>query len=118
MKSIAGVSLVLAFLTAGIAGPADTAKTEEDLKRAVPAAADSNAVETLRPQLAANPNTGPELPMAREPDRPAAPSAAPVEAATPAATQSRSPVWIILAVLVVMTARFVLKRLLSRSRPS
>ena len=117
MKSIARVSLVLAALAVQMAGAADTVKTAEDLRRGAVAMADSNEVERARPQLSANTNTGPEVPMARETNRPAVPSA-PVEAATPAATQPRNPVWIILAVLAVVAARFVLKRLISRSRPS
>jgi hypothetical protein len=118
MKRIARLCLALAFLAARAAGAADTPKAEEYLKREAPAAAESNAVEIPRPQLSANTNTGPELPMARETNPPAAPSVAPVEAATSTATQPRNPVWIILAVLGVIAARFVLKRLLSRSRPS
>ena len=118
MKRHARVSLVLAFLAASIAGAADTVRTAEDLKGGAAAVADSNEVERARPQLSANTNMGPEVPMARETNRPAAPSTAPGEAATPAATQPRSPVWIILAVLAVFAARFLLKRLISRSRPS
>jgi hypothetical protein len=91
---------------------------EEQAKREALAAANSNAVETPKPQLAANPKTVPEVPMARETNRPAAPSAAPVAAATPAATQPRNPWWIILAVLAVVATSFVLKHILSRSRPS
>jgi hypothetical protein len=56
--------------------------------------------------------------MARETNRPAAPSVASVAAATPAVTQPRNPWWIILAVLAVVAGSFVLKRILSRSRPS
>ena len=118
MKRIACVSLVLACLTARMAGAADSVNTAEDVRRQALAAVESNAAEIPRPQLSANTNTGPEVPMAREPSRPAAPSAAPVGTADPTATQPRNPVWIILAVLGVIAARFVLKRLLSRSRPS
>jgi hypothetical protein len=90
---------------------------EERAKREARMAANSNAVATPTAQLAANPNTGPEVPMARETNHPAARSAT-VAAATPVGTQPRSPWWVILAVLAVVTASFVLKRLLSRSRPS
>ena len=117
MKRIARVSLVLAALAVQMAGAADTVKTAEDLRRGAVAMADSNEVERARPQLSANTNTGPEVPMAREAIRPVGPSAK-AEVATPAATQPRNPVWIILAVLAVVAARFVLKRLISRSRPS
>ena len=82
---------------------------EERAKREALAATKSNAVEIPRPQLAANPNTGPEVPMARETNRPATPSAA---------TPARNPWWVILAVLAVVAGSFVLKRLLSRSHPS
>jgi hypothetical protein len=86
---------------------------EEKAKREALAAAKSNAVATPRPQMAANSKTAPEVPMARETNRPAAPLAT----ATPAATQPRNPWWVILLVLAVVTASFVVKRLLSRSRP-
>lgn len=86
---------------------------EEKAKREALAAAKSNAVATPRPQMAANSKTTPEVPMARETNRPAAPLAT----ATPAATQPRNPWWVILLVLAVVTASFVVKRLLSRSRP-
>jgi hypothetical protein len=91
---------------------------EERAKREALAAANSNPVAEPKPQLAANPQTVPELPIARETNRPTAPSATPVAAATPAATQPRNPWWIILAVLAVVAGSFVLKRILSRSRPS
>jgi hypothetical protein len=91
---------------------------EERAKREALAAANSNPVAEPKPQLAANPQTVPELPMVRETNRPTAPSAGPVAAATPAATQPRNPWWIILAVLAVVAGSFVLKRILSRSRPS
>ena len=92
---------------------------EEQAKREARMAANSNAVETPVPQMSANPNTGPEVPMARESSGPATPSATTsVAAATPPATQPRSPWGVILAVLAVVAGSFVLKRLLARSRPS
>ena len=91
---------------------------EEQAKRDALAAANSNQLAEPRPQLAANPQTGPEMPMAREINRPTAPATGPVGAATPAVTQPRNPWWIILAVLAVVAASFILKRILSRSRPS
>ena len=117
MKRIARVSLVLAALAVQMAGAADTVKTAEDLRRGAVAMADSNDVERARPQLSAITNMGPEVPMARETNRPAGPSAK-AEVATPTATQPRNPLWMILALLAVVAARFVLKRLISRSRPS
>jgi hypothetical protein len=115
MMRIASISLVLALALLRAASAADTIKTEEELKRE---AANSNSVETSRPQLSANPGAVPEVPMARETNQPAAPSAAPVVVATPEATQSRN-VWaIILAVLVLLVGKFALKRLRSRSGPS
>jgi hypothetical protein len=87
---------------------------EEQAKREAKAAANSNVLAEPRPQLAANPKTGPEVPMAWETNRPAAP----VAVATPAATQPWSPWWMILAVLVVVGGSFLLKRLRSRSGPS
>lgn len=91
---------------------------EEKAKREALAAANSNAVATPQPQLAANPTTVPEVPMARETSRPATPSVTIVAAATPAVAEPRNPWWIILAVLAVVAGSFVLKRLLARSRPS
>jgi hypothetical protein len=91
---------------------------QEQAKRDALAAANSNQVAEPRPQLAANSQTGPEVPMARETNRPTAPATGPVGAATPAVTQPRNPWWIILAVLAVVAASFILKRILSRSRPS
>jgi hypothetical protein len=91
---------------------------EEQAKREALAAASSNAVAIPQPQLSANPNTRPDVPMARETNHPAAPSAVLVSPASPAARESRSPWWIILAVLAVFAVRFVVKRLLSQSRPS
>ena len=118
MKRLAGVSLVLALAMLIAAGAADTAKTEVDLKREARMAADSNSVETPRPQLSEGTRFGLEVPMARETNMPAAPPAAPVEVASPAAAQSRN-VWaIILAILVLLVGRVVLKHLRSRSGPS
>jgi hypothetical protein len=115
MMRIASVSLILALALLRAASAADTIKTEDELKREV---ANSNSVETSRPQLSANPGAVPEVPMARETNQPAAPPAAPVVVATPDVTQSRN-VWaIILAVLVLLVGKFALKRLRSRSGPS
>src|ERR1019366_2206017 len=94
------------------ARPVNLEPIREETRRIV---AEERAKREAR--MAANPNTGPEVPMARETNHPAARSAT-VAAATPVGTQPRSPWWVILAVLAVVTASFVLKRLLSRSRPS
>ena len=91
---------------------------EEKAKRDALAAANSNQVAEPKPQLAANPQAVPEVPMAKETNRPAVSPAAPVAVATPAATQPWNPWWIILAVLVVLVGGYVLNRLRSRSGPS
>jgi hypothetical protein len=103
MTRLARVSLVLALLTAGMAGAADTAQT-----------ANSNEVESPIPQLSVNPNAGPEVPMARETNPPAAPDAT----ATPAVTRPRSPWRVIPAVLAVVAGSYLLQRRRARSRPS
>ena len=99
---------------------ADTRRivAEEQAKREARMAANSNSVETPRPQLSANPKTEPEVPMARETNRPAALVTAPVAVATPDTTRSRNIWGIILAILVLLVGRFALKRLRSRSGPS
>jgi hypothetical protein len=91
---------------------------EEKAKREAKLAANSNLVETPKPQLAANPHAGPEPPMAKGTNPPAVPPAVPAATATPAAPESRKPWWPVLAVLLVLLGSFVLKRLLSRSGPS
>jgi len=100
MKKSASAALVLALAMLGASG-ADTTN--------------SSTAEWPAPQLSANTNLGAETPMARELDRPAGPSAAPV---SPATTQSRN-IWaVIVAVLVLVVSRFVLRRLRSRSAQS
>jgi hypothetical protein len=80
--------------------------------------ANSNTVEWPTPQLSVNTNPRADVPMAREIDPAAAPPAAPVPPATPAAAPSRN-IWaVILAVLVLVVSRFVLRRLRSRSGQS
>jgi hypothetical protein len=81
---------------------------EERAKREAQAAANSNSVQTPRPQLSANPQTMPEVPMARETNAPA----------TPAASRSRNLWAILLAILAFVVVRIVLKRLRSRAGPS
>lgn len=90
---------------------------EERAKREARMAANSNRVEMPQPQLSAAANTAPQVPLARETNRPAPPTAAPVALATPATAEPRNPLWLILAVLAVVLGSFVVKRLL-RSGPS
>jgi hypothetical protein len=92
--------------------------TEERAKLEAQAAANSNLVATPTPQLAANPNAVPGVPMRKETTPLAVPPTAPATTATPAAPESRKPWWPVLAVLLVLLGSFVLKRLLSRSGPS
>ena len=101
MKRLASVSLALVLAVLRAASGADTAK--------------SNTVEWPTLQLSVNTNPGADVPMAREIDRPAAPPAAPVEVASPAAARSRNTWAIILAILVLLVGRVVLNRLRSRS---
>jgi hypothetical protein len=91
---------------------------EEEAKQKAQMAANSNAVETPKPQLAANSKIAPEVPMPKETNPPAAPAVVPVAVATPAAAESQKPWWIVLAVLAVLAGSFLLKRFLSRSRHS
>jgi hypothetical protein len=69
----------------------------------------SNLVESAIPQLAPNTNTGPEVRMARETYAPATPVPEPA----PAPPRSRNALWMIVAVLVLLVGRPLLKRLRS-----
>jgi len=91
---------------------------EEQAKREARMAATSNSVARPQPQLSANPGTQPEVPMVRETNRPAGPASAPVAVATPGAHRFQNLWAIILAILVLLTGRYLLKRLRSRSGPS
>jgi hypothetical protein len=91
---------------------------EARAKREAQAAATSNSVHTPTPQLSANLQTVPEVPMARETNAPAVPPATPVATATPEAAKSRNFWAIFLAILVFLVGRFVLKRFRSRAGPS
>jgi len=92
---------------------------EERAKQEAKMASDTNPIVAPKAQLAANAGAVPEVPMARQTEPPVVPSAAPVAVATPAATESRNPWWVILAVLAVIAGSFLVKRLLcSRSGPS
>jgi hypothetical protein len=105
---------VLAAATVNLAAAADAAKPAEDLKREAQIAAQSNLSDIPRPQLSANTNVGPEVPMARETN----PAAAPVARETPAAPRPRNTLWMVLAVLAVLLGSHFLKRLRSKSGPS
>lgn len=83
----------------------------ENARREAEAAANSNAVNQPKPQLAANPKALPEVPIARDTNPPATPAAT----ATPVTAERRNPWWLILAVLAVLAGSFLVKRLLSRS---
>jgi hypothetical protein len=86
---------------------------EEQAKREAQMAANTNQVEVPKPHMSA------EVKPAGESKPLAPPPAAPVAVATPAATRSRNPVWIILAVLAVLLGSYLVKRLLrSRLGPS
>ena len=74
-------------------------------------AADTTKVEMPKAQLKADAGPAPHVPV----PPPAKPPAAPVAAATPTAAASKNPLWLILAVLAVLAASFLAKRLL-RSR--
>jgi len=86
---------------------------EERAKREAQAAANSNSVKEPTPQLAANPKAVPEVPIVKETNL-----FAPPAAVAPPTAERRSPWWLVLAVLGVMAASFLVKRLLSRSDPS
>jgi len=92
---------------------------EERAKAEAKRAANSNAVAAPKTQLSAEVSPAPQAPVVRETNRPAAPAVGIVAAPTPAAAEPRSPLWLILAVLAVLAASFIVKRLLrSRSGPS
>jgi len=114
MKRIVFTFAVLAFAVVKMAGAANAAKPAEDLKREAQMAANSNLLDTPRPQLAANTNVGPEVPMAKETN----PAAAPVAQGAPLATRPRNTMWMVLAVLAVLLGSHFLKRLRARSGPS
>jgi hypothetical protein len=114
MKRIVTVFAVLGFVVFNMASVADAAKAAEDLKREAQTAANSNSVDTTRPQLGVNTNVGPEVPMVEE----TKPPAAPVAQGAPLAARPRNTMWMILAVLAVLLGSQFLKRLRSRSGPS
>jgi flagellar biogenesis protein FliO len=113
MMRFVGLFLVLAFAVVRV-----SAGAEADSKREARAAANSNLVEDPRPQLAANTNAGPEVPMVAETPRPASWSEPRVAEAASGAAQRRKTGWMLLAVLAVVAASYLLQRLRSRSDSS
>jgi hypothetical protein len=113
MKRIVGIFLIFAFATVKTAGAAEAARTHEDSNREAPVAASSNLAARPLPQLAANTNTAPEVPMVEEKTNLSA--ALP---AAPATAQPRNTLWMVLAVLAVVAGSYLLQRLRSRSGPS
>jgi hypothetical protein len=118
MRKVAGVSLVLGLALLSLAGAAEASKVEQDVKREAPAAANPNAEAWPTPQLSSNTATGPEVPMARETNLPAARPVAPDAVEAPPASQSRNVVAVIVAILVLIGSRIALRRWRSRSDPS
>lgn len=110
MRSIVSVLLILAFAAVMAFGGAETAlagSTTNSSPERIPV-----------PQLAANTNVGPEVPMAAEPPTPAPQPTPRVTEATPDSAQRRKTVWMVVAVVAVVAASYVLQRLRSRSDPS
>ena len=112
-RTLIGLVAVV-FTMVVMAGAADAAKPAEDLKREAQIAANSNLLDTTRPQLGVNTNVGPEVPMAEETN----PAAAPVAQGAPLATQPKNTMWMVLAVLGVLLGSQFLKHLRSRSGSS
>ena len=118
MKQIIVLCLALAFSVVALTRAADVAKPEADIKREAPAAANSNLVEDLRPQLRPNSHVGPEVPMVAETPRPATRPEPRVADAAPGAAQRRKTGEMVLAVLAVFAASYLFQRWRSRSDPS
>ena len=135
-KRAVWVSLTLAIGVLTLARAADTAQTEGDrgreqnmreetrrivaeerATREAQMAANSNLVQTPVPQWSAEVKGAPQVPLIRETNPPAAPAAAPAAVATPAATETKNPLWLILAVLAVLFASSLVKRLMRRRTP-
>jgi len=115
-----GLFLSMAFATAMLAGGAEAGKTHGDTRGETELAestADTTSVRIAIPQLAANTNTGPEVPMAAEPPPPSVRSERGLTEATSGAAERRKTLWMVLAVVVVVAGSYVLQRLRSRSDP-
>jgi len=105
--------VVLAFMAVLTAGAADVTKPEDGLRREPPTATNSNLTDPAIPQLAPNLKVGPEVPMARETNA----AATPVAEKAPPAARPRNTLWVLLAVVVLLLGRPLLKRLRSRLGP-
>ena len=114
MQPIAYLCWVVAVATINMASAADAAKPAGDSKSEAQIAAQSNLPDIPRPQLSANTNVGPDVPMARETNAAAAPAAR----ETPAAPRPRNTLWMVLAVAAVLLGSHFLKRLRSKSGPT
>ena len=114
MKQTVSAFAVLAFAVVTMAGATDVANPAENLRSEAQTAANSNLVDSARPQLAANLHVGPEVPMAEETNA----AAAPVAQGAPLAARPAHTMWMVLAVLAVLLGSQFLKRLWSRSGPS
>ncbi len=115
--------LALALTSLVMAGAADVANREGDLKHEAatvdyPAKMEAtNSAEDTRPQLAATTNTAPDVPMAPETPQPVIRSGSRLAEAAPGAAERRKTGRMILAVLAVVAGSYLLQRWRSRSDP-
>lgn len=112
-RTIIGAA-ALALTALLMAGAADVGIPGDGLKHETRAATTSNSTDFAIPQLAPNLKVGPEVPMERETN---AATVLVAQTERPAARPSNT-LWMILAVVVLMLGRPLLKRLRSRSDPS
>ena len=113
MKRSASALLVLLLATAVRASAGEATQPAGDSKQEIRTAGQSNSAATSLPQLAPNPGTVPEVPLAREPELPAPSPKAATEGA-----QRRKTIWMILAIAGVLVFRRVLRKGFARSEPS
>ncbi|MEI6782013.1 MAG: hypothetical protein WCQ21_13960 [Verrucomicrobiota bacterium] len=113
MRNLVSAFLMFAFAAVKIAGAAEAANSPTLL-----AAADSNDARVAIPQLSADTNAWAQLPRLIETNQPVKPRVSVVQEPTPPQAQPWKNLWMILAVLAVFGARFLLRRLRSRSGPS
>ena len=135
MRSMVSAILFVAFAAAEMAGATEVVAREENPSReqivakymarvetanalVQLAAVDSNNMQKPIPQLSADTNAGAELQRLIETNPPIVPRVSVVERPTPAETQQRNPVWMILAVVAVLAASYLLQRWRSSSDPS